>query len=230
MMKYGVTVRADDNVKTTVDLTFPIIKEFCKKWNADFILLDKEPPVWTDDHQPHYRVMELYKLFDKYDRLMSLDADIIINKTCPNIFEEVPEDCVGSIYEDKGSREGERIRRIKDIQSQFGDIGWKNGYVNDGMMVASKQHKEMFTPINGQYFLRTGNDDTHLGYQIIKNGFKVKELDYRFNHMTMFSEPWNGSKNRFDSYIIHYAGAGIFEPGTPDFIAQMKKDIKVIYG
>lgn len=229
-MKLGVTVRADDGVKETTELTLPIIKDFCKRWNADFILLDQEPPIYTEDHQPHYRVMELYKLFDKYDRLMSLDADIIINKICPNIFDEVPEDCIGSIYEDKGTREVNRIKRINAIQSQFGDIGWERGYVNDGMMVASRQHKEIFTPINGQYFLLEGNDDAHLGYQIFKMRFKVKELNYRFNHMSVFSEPWNGSPNRFDSYIIHYAGRGIFDKGVSGFIDQIKKDIKIIYG
>jgi lipopolysaccharide biosynthesis glycosyltransferase len=229
-LKLGITVRADENVKETTALTFPIIKDFCKKWNADFILLDQEPPIYTEDHQPHYRVMELYKLFDQYDRLMSLDADIIINKTCPNIFDEVPEDSIGSIYEDKGTRLENRIKRMKNIQYEFGDIGWKQGYVNDGMMVASIQHKEIFTSVNGKYFLKEGNDDAHLSYQICKMGFKVKELDYRFNHMTLFSEPWNGNANRFDSYIIHYAGRGVFENGVSNFIEQIKKDIKEIYG
>ena len=47
--------------------------------------------------------------------------------------------------------------------------------------------------------------------------------------MTMFSEPWNGSPDRFKSYIIHYAGAGIFD-AVPDRITQMKNDYNKIYG
>jgi hypothetical protein len=44
----------------------------------------------------------------------------------------------------------------------------------------------------------------------------------------MFSEFCNGSPSRFDSYNIHYAGAGIFDGGGPR-LEQMKRDYKVIY-
>ena len=40
---------------------------------------------------------------------------------------------------------------------------------------------------------------------------EVKQLDYRWNHMTMFSEPWNDNADRFESFIIHYAGRGVFD-------------------
>ena len=42
--------------------------------------------------------------------------------------------------------------------------------------------------------------------------------------MTMFSEEWNGSPDRFDSHIIHYAGAGIFESGIHNKEIQISRD------
>ena len=48
--------------------------------------------------------------------------------------------------------------------------------------------------------------------------------------MTMFSEPWNGSPDRFDSHIIHYAGQGIFDTGeASDKLEQAKLDYKRLY-
>ena len=40
----------------------------------------------------------------------------------------------------------------------------------------------------------------------------------------MFSEEWNGYPDRFESFIIHYAGAGIFEGGVYSRLEQIKKD------
>ena len=48
--------------------------------------------------------------------------------------------------------------------------------------------------------------------------------------MTMFSEPWNQSKDRFSSFIIHYGGRGVFDSGVENKIEQIKLDYKRIYG
>jgi lipopolysaccharide biosynthesis glycosyltransferase len=227
IMKFAVTVRADDNIKSMTQLTFPIIEKFCKKCGAEFIVLDHTPLIMSDNNLPHFRIMKLYELLDTYDRIINLDADIVINKNCPNLFDVVPGICIGTIYEDKVSRENTRVSRIKDIQLLFVDIGWKSGYINTGVFVVSKKHREIFTSINGKYYTKNGSDDVHLGYQMKKLKVDVHELDYRFNHMTMFSE--NGL-DRFRSFIIHYAGRGIFDTHIKSRNEQIQNDIKIIYG
>jgi hypothetical protein len=47
--------------------------------------------------------------------------------------------------------------------------------------------------------------------------------------MTMFSEPWNNSADRFESHIIHYAGSGVFDSRVSNKVEQMKLDYKRIY-
>jgi len=88
----------------------------------------------------------------------------------------------------------------------------------------------MFTKINGQ--LWNGEfAQTHLNYQMMKFRYKYIDLGYKFNHMSIFSESWNGSPSRFDSYIIHYAGGGKFSDKGKRSKAQLiKDDIKKIYG
>ena len=46
--------------------------------------------------------------------------------------------------------------------------------------------------------------------------------------MTMFSETWNELPDRFFSYMIHYAGYGIFEPDVNSRIEQIKNDTNYI--
>ena len=47
--------------------------------------------------------------------------------------------------------------------------------------------------------------------------------------MTMFSEPWNGSADRFKSHVIHYAGRGVFDSSVGNKVEQLKKDNNKLY-
>jgi lipopolysaccharide biosynthesis glycosyltransferase len=227
-MKLLVATRADTNIEGYTKFTHPLMKKFAEDWGADFHVFSSESPCSKGDGRYHYRLVQMYSLLEEYDRIVELDSDILINKNCPNLFDVVPEDKIGTIYEDKGSRRGARHGSIRDAQKRFGKIGWSEGYINTGVFVVSKQHKDIFLPVNGKYWEGIGWDDVHFGYQIKKLKIPVYELPYIFNHMTMFSEGWNGSPDRFKSFIIHYAGAGVFDKKPK--IAQMIKDYKQVYG
>lgn len=221
-MKLLIATRADEAIKDMTEITHPVIKLFADRWGADFLQIDSAADC-EGNGRFHYRIMDFYDLYDDYNRILSLDSDILLAPNCPNLFEMVAEECIGTTFEDKGTRRANRHKRISEAQKKFGNVGWTEGYINTGVFLTSKQHREIFTKIDGEYWTDLGFDDVHLGYQIRRFGFKVKELSFKFNHMTMFSEPWNGSPDRFDSYIIHYAGVGVFEKGL-DRVEQIKKD------
>ena len=201
------------------------VKEYARKCNADFHIIDTIPPIMSDDNLPHFRIMELYKLLDKYDRICIIDSDALVKEDCPNLFDIVPENMIGSVLEDKGSRLIHRRRLIQDVQNIFGNVNWHEGYINTGVSGVSKMNKPIFQPINDKYWTGWGSDDIHLGWKIHKNEFKIYELSYQFNSMRCFWEPWNGSPNRLDSYIIHYAG---YKYETR--IKMIQEDLKALYG
>ncbi len=154
---------------------------------------------------------QIYELFDKYDRILRLDYDLIITPKCPNLFDIVPEDKIGGVFEDVGISKLDRKERIINIQNHLGNINWKMGYINAGVVIASKQHKELFNTtldeINNVQKIKdiiTPEQD-FFNYMIRKLGFKVYNLNYKFNHIRYFPD------NRFDSYIIHYAGSQLFD-------------------
>ena len=236
-MKLLVTTRADKTVQGWADLVHPIFKDYAARIGADFKILDatlncNEAKTGIGDGLWHFRIMKHYDLHDEYDRIVQFDSDILLTPNCPNLFEYVPEDCVGTVYEDVGSRRSWRLQCMTDAQRKFGFIGWDNGYINTGVFITSRCHKDIYQPINGEYYTDWGTDDVHIGYQIKKHGLKVKQLPYQYNHMTMFSEPWNGSPNRFDSHVIHYAGNGVFDKGgkAGNKLEQAKLDYEVLYG
>jgi hypothetical protein len=198
------------------DITHPVMREYAKKIGADFIILSEK----RKDSQ-HYRILDLYKLFDTYDRIISMDSDILITRDCPNVFDIVPEDKIGTVYEDIGSRQMDRRIRIAKAQEQFGDIGWTVGYVNSGVMVFSKCHKELFK--ERELYMDLGYDDVYLGYWMVKLKMPVYQLTLNFNFMRHFEE---FGKNRIEAYIIHYAGSGF----TGNRIGDIKRDYGYFYG
>lgn len=220
--RWLIVTRADKNVKDWSDITHPIIKNYAEKCNADFhILTDK-----TVHPYSHFRILKCYDLLDKYDRILSLDTDIIIKPNCPNLFDIVPEDSIGTVLEDKGSRLNHRRQVIAEAQKQFGYIEWTEGYINTGVFMVSKCHKEMFNIDEDFMWHEFGEDDVTLGYQINKLGLKIFELDPKFNAMSMWMEDWYGMK-KTDAYILHYAGKGL-NPILPR-LEQMKQDYQLIF-
>ena len=229
-MKKLITVRADSNISGYTDITLPLIKKYAEKWGADFKLLTEEFTYSTvSDGKFHYRILKLGDLLDEYDKILNLDADIIINKNCPNPFEVFNEDYIYTCLEDKGSRKMQRHQVINNIQKQFGNIGWRNEYINTGFFMVSKKHKDIFQPIKNTYWNGFGFDDALLGYNIKKLKLDIKDIGYKYNHMIMFNEAWNGKPKRFNSFIIHYAGAGVFDNKIPNKFKQIKKDFNTIY-
>lgn len=205
-----VVTRCDENAAELAKLTHPILECYAKTWEADFKILDHKEEWMTDYEMCHYRILKLYDLLDEYDRIVVIDSDIVIMPGCPDPFTIVDPEKIGSIYEDVGSRRIPRRHVLMNIQRKYGDVGWREGYINTGFFVVSKKHKEIFQIIKGEFWTGFGYDDALIGWQIHKYDFEVQELPFKWNHMSMFSEPWNDNANRFDSYIIHYAGAANF--------------------
>ena len=233
-MKKLITTRADSTVLGWMELTHPVFRKYAEKHGADFMVLDdsyncEEARAGIGHGLWHFRIMNHYDLHSDYDRIIHFDTDMLLMPDCPNLFDVVPYDSVGTILEDKGSRAQHRVNCMMNAQRQFGNIGWNTGYINTGVFVTSKCHRDIFQKTNGRYFTDWGTDDVHIGYRIKKLGYKIEELHYKFNHMSMYSEPWNNNPCRFDSHIIHYAGRGVFDDGISDKLEQAKMDYKRIY-
>jgi hypothetical protein len=222
MTKRLVVTRADDNVSDWSAISHPIIKEYAKRCNADFLILNDE----TVHPFSHFRILKCYDLLEEYDRILSIDTDVLIMPNCPNIFDVVPEDSIGTVLEDKGSRLQHRRQVISDAQKQFGDVGWREGYLNTGVFVVSREHREIFNISKDRMWMGFGEDDVTLGLKIKELGYKIFELDPYYNFMSLWTENWCGLK-KADAYIVHYAGHG-FYPNIPR-VQQLKQDWELIY-
>lgn len=211
-----IITRADENIKEITDLTLPYLEMYAKYVGADFHIISEKAEILTADRQEHYRILHATKLFEKYDRILNIDADTLVLPHCPNIFDIVPKTHIGAVCEDVLTRQDSRRRQIQAVQLVWGSVGWQSGLINGGVFVWSKQHKNILNPVKGEYWLQFGSAQVHIGYNIAKYNHRVCVLPSKFNHMNLFGD-------RKDAYIIHYAGTGFDDRPKHE---QIKEDIE----
>lgn len=209
-MKNLVLTRADEDVSGYTKITHPIIIKYASKCNADFKILSD-----CKGLHKHYRILQLHDLFNAYDRIMVLDSDVLIKKSCPDLFKLVPENNIGILYEDVGTREKDRRERIRKAKEFYGDCDWEAGYINSGVAVFSKIHQDLFKfqEEKTKLWMGLGYDDVHLGWLIASKKYEIFHLFPYYNFMSMFTEePFNLKIENAE--IIHFAGMGHW-PNVP---------------
>ena len=136
----AVVTRAKDNYDLA-KISHPILQEYAIRCKADFIVINEEK-INLGDYS--YEILQCFDLFDTYDRILVIDSDVLITPSCPDLFDVVPYDSIGTIYEDKYTRAASRKYLIKKVQHKWGDVGWTEGYINTGVFLTSKMHRDIF--------------------------------------------------------------------------------------
>lgn len=201
-----------------LDLISPNFKSYADKIKADFIVID-------DCRMSSHPVLEKLRVSDyleDYDRIILMDADIVIRPDCPNLFDLIPEDRLGA-YNEGGACPFDELRDIRlRVTAETGKFYsleppdwtaskeiWSNlPYYNSGLMVLSKQHKPIFHIEEGQRPLPVPlphlicTEQGIINFRIWKHRPKMFHLPVCFNQM-----PWNSNRDSLmSSYIMHFAG------------------------
>lgn len=219
MSKYALVTRAK-GIEDIASVAHPVLKKYAHRCKAEFIVIDEDI---INCGSFHYEILQIYDLLKEYDRILHLDSDILIAPDCPNLLDIVPEEKIGLVFEDKYTRRKSRRYYIRRIQEEWGDIGWRMGYQNSGVMVCSRVHREVFVYDPSRLWNKWGYADLQLSYRIHELGFEIHELPFIYNHMSMFSEM---GKNHLKSFVLHYAGRG-FDPRFSR-AEQMRRDFEII--
>lgn len=196
----------------------PLMQRYCARYALDYVEIREEKYVFQGaDSAYTYRNFEKFQAFDalgRYERILRLDTDVLISPAAPNVFEQVPDECLGVVYEDRGTKADKRYADMDDVAIAYGGAAWqRRRYFNSGVMVVSRAHRDVFrlTDKDRELIvhgcLGRPKEQNLCNWKAREGDCALHELDFRFNHMRMFSERWNGAPHRLASYFIHYAGA-----------------------
>jgi len=209
------------------------VKKYCSKYNIDHFISTK-----CLINGPHI-MFEKYQLFhllqSEYERVLYLDADILITPNAKNIFEIYNDENKFYAYDENDL--SEHMDRDKYIFENDSSIEWpknnknKKQYFNGGVMLFSKKMLNDFIKAfsfsdipnwNDIYYF---GDQTIINYWIAKNKIKFETIDHSFNRMDLGK--MDEKNERFNSNFIHYAGPCKYGNGNKQ--ETIKKDYYSLY-
>lgn len=210
------------------NLSIRNLKNYANKIGADFIVYGEDEYYAQYERSKsnidlfkwgvNYKFKNLKKLFDTYDRILVIDCDFIITNSAPNIFHIVPPDKIGLFNE--ADTNGDFIFYEESIVRPFDTYNniliknnkpiitnpWNNKYYNNGLIVASRETKEVWQePI--EYFdsLLHIQDYTNLLFRIDPT-IEIQDLTEDYNYFVIKHPDFN--ENLKTSFFIHFAACG----------------------
>jgi len=169
-------------------LTHENFKKYCKKYHLNYyILVGKEgltiPMLF-------YEKFRLVNFFDKHDRILYVDADVLIRDNSSNIFEVVPEDSLGMQEESETAQPYDNFLRnwLNEYKRQY-EIKyqqtliipkWNGELYNAGTMVIPKKYSYIFS--EPDIFIHSViSEQSWINYQIMKDNINVYNIGRKFS-------------------------------------------------
>ena len=201
------------------DPSFPFVKKtfknYAKKVNADFLCITKGSPILNPNNNNNnnklffdalFQKISLGNLSDEYERVLYLDADILITPHAKNIFDACKDD--SKIYMFNEGLYSNRESELNLISNRLHKPIKDKNYFNVGVILFPKasQFLKSIRIHDLEYFVSNSNwfDQTYINFKCRLNKLKIFSLNKEFNYMGSKFD----SDKRFLSSFIHYAGNG----------------------
>ena len=176
------------------------ISDYAERTGSDFIMrtaiLDH---VLSDEQDYKNVIMEKFhikELLNYYDRVLYLDADILVAPDSPNIFKYYP-DIDLYLYNEVDYNNVDYDQYIEKVERKY-KIPWTrndNGrydFYNAGVMLVGKSGAKAFEFVESEYFIMDDLpmivDEPYLHHNIFKHNIKIGALDKSFNTMVYFED------------------------------------------
>jgi hypothetical protein len=154
----------------------------------------------------HIEKFQLFEALERYERIIFLDSDILIQPSCPNLFNLVPEGRLGIVYDDTGPDAWKRTEELEKLGTRLGSISEsRNRYFNSGVMVMDQSLKSLFEMRRKDFISGRWPEQTLLNYRVLRHNIPVVELAEQYNFMPHMPG-WASQENRLGANVIHYAG------------------------
>src|SRR5262249_17743088 len=153
-----------------------LMRRYAERIGADFHMIRVE-----ESPYPLGEKFRIGTLLDSWERVLYLDADVILGRACPDLFTLVPPDKVG-IFDDLP--DVKRLSGSSWLAEQYRELALSQGWVipegfdsclNSGVIVVGRDHRGMFTPPDEPY------PAYHCGEQNVMN--------WRLRDLPVFSLP-----------------------------------------
>lgn len=221
-MNAVITMAIGERFSRMYELTGGPMREYARRIGADFDIIRTASPLANITRA--FEKFQIQQFLKKYDRIIYLDADVVVKDSCPDLFDIVPDTYIGAFLEvspemmdDGCSRRMQK--HMRKAQQLLGEIGWTTDYFNAGVMVVGQAHKPAFNIPAVPYI--GPEDQTQLNYNVKVLDIPVHDLSDKYNCMVYRNAlgcPVIGEEH---AQILHYAGAVPWVRKMQDIQAQL---------
>ena len=222
--KYGIyTIAIGDYAREYAKLCLPSQKAYAKAVGAEHYLLDENDmkPEYPTAHFLLWEAMKQFMLSD-HERFLFIDADIIIQKGTPSIFDEFPE---GKMYMRFGHSFDKIEKWVKESRAKgewpkedtYNPTGAMEKYYSSGAVLADRSQVERFLEVAQPPFVigPWAGEMAHYNYFLAKGNIPVEEMDPRWHFTRVWADGYKGKSLQSagvdkleDIYFMHYAVPG----------------------
>ncbi len=195
-----IAVAGSDEIERQAEITAPLMEEYAKRHDADFVLL-------TGNQAKEHGMLNKYRIqpfIDHYDQTLYLDCDVIVKPDAPSVFDKVPVGEFAAIDEwQETIANGFAEINQKELNVACDLIGVPRfdveSVANTGVMVLPRG-SAIYKPPLPQAVKSIGADQ-----QVVAAKLRGKwhRLDRRFNWCWFAPDFWEGLNS---AYFIHTNG------------------------
>jgi hypothetical protein len=202
------------------DICLPTIERYAKKVGADFRIHSTELPKF-DGTSFFMQKLGQWDYVKEYDRLLCLDADIMVVPDAPDVFETFNE---AGVFYGMDSSYTDRAHILQPYADKFG-IALPTGsypprprHINGGMWLLDR-HCDLRYDVT-DYIPCKGYEENFVNYVLAKNDVPVRDTGVKWNKICC-----DVTTPRRECFFIHHGGWG-FDPNwrefTPDQVWESK--------
>lgn len=181
--------------------TLPSIQTYAEKIGADYSLETTRSKKYPF---PAWQKLDLIRRAAAYDRVLILDADIIIAKDAPNIFEEMP----GSVSWIKRDASIERFKQMDNYfgwrKMNYGEDVDRRTYYNTGVMLLTGEDVNKMIPLLEPPYIDGIFEQHYLNRVMELAEVKIYNLPNPWNYIVFKEETLKDGK---DKWFTHFASS-----------------------
>jgi lipopolysaccharide biosynthesis glycosyltransferase len=187
-------------------------KEYAKKVDADFLCITKPSAILKPINNNKlffdalFQKISLGDLSDNYERVLYLDADILITPHAKNIFDICNDN--SKLYMFNEGVLSNREKELDLISTRLHKTIKDKNYFNAGVILFPKNNNflKAIRIHDLEYFVSKSGwfDQTYINFKARVNKIPTSFLNREFNRLGKDGD----NEKRFESSFIHYAGNG----------------------